>query len=52
MKKTKKQKLKTYTIVNEHDGNDTFEIQAVNDSDAAHKALETLGWWVAKLKED
>lgn len=40
--------LKSFTIVNDNDGNDSFEILATNSHDAAHKALEYLGYWVAK----
>ena len=58
-KKTKKnkitkhlKKLKTYTIVSDYDGNDNFEVEALNDNDAAHEALNELGWWVAANKPE
>ena len=43
--------MKTYLIVNDFDGNDSFEVQAENGNDAAHKALEELGWWVSEGEE-
>ena len=48
-KKKASRQLKTYTIISDNDGNDSFEVKAVDDADAAHKALMELGWWVAKL---
>ena len=39
---------KVFRIVNDNDGNDSFEVEAININDAAHKALFTLGWWVTK----
>jgi hypothetical protein len=46
-KKTTK-KPETYTIVSDNDGNDSFEVEAADPADAAVKALQVLGWWVAK----
>ena len=43
--------MKQYMIINDADGNDSFTIEAVDGNDAAHKALEQLGWWVAKGEE-
>lgn len=43
--------MKQYMIINDADGNDSFTIEAENSEDAAHKALEQLGWWVAKPEE-
>jgi hypothetical protein len=43
--------LKTYNIMNEFDPNDTFEIEAEDENDAAHKALEALGFWVSQISE-
>lgn len=40
--------LQSFTIVNNNDGNDSFEVFAKNANDAAHQALEELGYWVAK----
>lgn len=40
--------MKTYLIINNNDGNDSFEIQALNATDAAHAALAELGWWVSQ----
>ena len=53
MKKNKKEvkaekELETFMIVNDNDGNDSFEVEAVSPEDAAHKALQELGYWVAK----
>ena len=39
---------KEYLIVNNHDGNDSFTVQASTPTEAAHRALEVLGWWVAQ----
>lgn len=52
VKTPKKEKLKTFLIVNDHDGNDSFEVEALNYTDAAHKALIELGWWVAKNEDE
>ena len=35
-------------IINDVDGNDSFTVRASDGNEAAHRALETLGWWVAK----
>ena len=43
--------MKTYTIINDNDGNDSFEIEAKDGNDAAHKALLELGWWVSAGEE-
>ena len=43
--------LKTYNIMNEFDPNDTFEIEAEDENDAAHKGLEALGFWVSQISE-
>lgn len=37
-----------FMIVNDNDGNDSFTVMAEDANDAAHKALEELGWWVAQ----
>ncbi|MFZ9472494.1 MAG: hypothetical protein ACO26H_02235 [Sediminibacterium sp.] len=41
----------TYLIVNDYDGNDSFEIEASSPAQAAHLALQELGWWVAEAEE-
>ena len=46
--KTKKPKLRTFHVINDFDANDRFEVKAENAQDAAHLALEKLGWWIAK----
>ena len=37
-----------FEIINDNDGNDTFNVMAKDADEAAHKALKELGWWVAK----
>lgn len=44
----KAKKLKPFRIVNDFDGNDSFEVMATSPESAAHKALLELGWWIAK----
>jgi len=39
---------RTFTIINDYDGNDTFTVEAANANAAAYAALSELGWWVAK----
>ena len=36
-----------YLIVNDYDANDSFYIIAKDSLEAADKALEELGWWIA-----
>ena len=36
--------MQTYRIINEHDANDSFEVEAESAETAAMSALETLGW--------
>ena len=50
-KKSKVAKNKLFTIVNDHDGNESYSIVAKDASDAAHKALEELGWFVSDGEE-
>ena len=38
--------MKTYRIINNHDGNDCFHVEAENEEDAAFAALNELGWGV------
>ena len=38
-------------IVNDFDGNDSFYVEAKSANEAAHKALEELGWWVSEGEE-
>jgi hypothetical protein len=38
--------MKIFNIINENDPNDSFEIEAKNETDAAIDALEVLGWRV------
>lgn len=37
-----------FRVINEFDGNETFEVEADNVNDAYCKALAELGWWVSK----
>jgi hypothetical protein len=46
--KIPREQMKTWTVVSDSDGNDTFEIIAANQNDAAHEALNELGWFIAK----
>lgn len=38
--------MKTYRIINNHDGNDCFNVEAENEENAAFAALNELGWAV------
>jgi len=40
-----------YQIMSEHDGNDTFEVEADSSESAAFAALFVLGWGVSSLEE-
>jgi hypothetical protein len=44
--------MKTYQIINAHDGNDTFEVEANSAEEAAFAALGVLGWGVCSPDED
>lgn len=35
---------KTYLVLNDNDSNDSFEVKAENECDAAIDALSALGW--------
>jgi hypothetical protein len=41
-----------FLVVNDNDGNDSFEVNAKNSTHAAHLALKELGWWVAKNENE
>jgi hypothetical protein len=45
-------KMKTYIISNTYDANDSFEIDAENENDAAFNALRSLGWSVLLPKQE
>ena len=47
-KEAKNKKLKSFTVINDYDPNDSFEIKAKDDYEAHYLALKELGWWVAK----
>ena len=36
--------MNTYTVINDYDGNDSFEVEADSVESAALVALEALGW--------
>ena len=36
--------MKTFTIISDYDGNDSFEIEAETPEEASHKALQALDW--------
>jgi hypothetical protein len=44
--------MKKYRIINDYDGNDSFNIEANSTEDAALSALYELGWIVAELPND
>jgi hypothetical protein len=44
--------MKTYIISNTYDANDSFEIDAENENDAAFNALRSLGWSVSLPKQE
>jgi hypothetical protein len=41
--------MKQFTIIDDNDENDSFYVEAETADEAAHKALEELGWWVSKF---
>ena len=47
-----KKNMKTFTIVNDNDGNDTFDVKAKNIAEAAEKALDMLGWYITVGNSD
>jgi len=38
--------MKTFTVYNDKDNNDSFEVEAIDYEEAKHIALEELGWRV------
>jgi hypothetical protein len=38
--------MKTYTVVNDEDANDSFEVTAEDYEKALTEALAQLGWWI------
>jgi hypothetical protein len=48
VKPKKVKRNRTFSVINDNDGNDTFEVSAKSADAAAHEALTQLGWWVAK----
>ena len=44
--------MKIYTVINEHDPNDTFEVEAHDYEHALYAALSELGWFITEQKED
>ena len=43
--------MKTFTIISDFAGNDSFEIEAETREEAGHKALQVLGWDVYESPE-
>ena len=39
--------MKKWTVINQHDGNDTFEAEGDNYGEAACDALQQLGWAIS-----
>jgi len=44
--------MKKWTVINQHDGNDTFEAEGDNYEEAACDALQQLGWAISIPKSD
>jgi len=44
--------MKVWTIINDHDGNDSFTVEAASPEEAAFVALNELGWWVAAQPDE
>ncbi len=44
--------MKTYTVINDYDGNDSFEVEADSVESAALAALEALGWNLCEPQEE
>lgn len=47
VKQVTQEEKTNWLIVNDHDANDTFEVEATSKT-VADEALRELGWWVAK----
>ena len=44
--------MRKWTVINQHDGNDTFEAEGDNYGEAACDALQQLGWAISILESD
>ena len=44
--------MKKWTVINQHDGNDTFEAEGDNYGEAACDALQQLGWAISISESD
>ena len=44
--------MKKWTAINQHDGNDTFEVEGDNYGEAACDALQQLGWAISIPESD
>jgi len=44
--------MKKWTVINQHDGNDTFEVEGDNYGEAACDALQQLGWAISIPESD
>lgn len=38
--------MKKWTVINEHNDSDTFEVEGDNYGEAAYEALQAIGWTV------
>jgi hypothetical protein len=47
----KSKTMKTYIIINENDGNDSFTVEGNTSEEAAFAALKELGWGVTEGDE-
>ena len=41
-----------WNVINQHDGNDTFEVEGDNYEEAACDALQQLGWAICTPESD
>ena len=44
--------MKKWTVINQHDGNDTFRVEGDNYGEAACDALQQLGWAISIPESD
>ena len=44
--------MNKYKVISDYDGNDSFEIEAENETEALREALNALGWWVSEPIND
>ena len=46
--KAKKVKNRNFTVINDADPNETFEVSAKDVNEAQYLALTELGWWISE----